>query len=167
MLGGGGRSKSTDVSRYLQLFDCGHIVRVQEMDAPCMLRELDNDVQLIQCPRCSTAITFSYRYGNLIKRTLKNIENVKAQIRQLGNKTVNSARQLCHPSEGIRAVVENLSRRPYSKVFHNVHPPSYPSLFTLKNHLLIMHQIEKAHHSLQNVITQQGISKGLPEMKNH
>ena len=166
MLGGGGRAESTEASRYLQLFDCGHIVRVEEMDA-WMLRERDNDVQLIQCPRCSTAITFSYRYGNLIKSTLKNIENVKAQIYELGKETVNSARQLHRPSKGMRTVVEKLSTRPFSMAFNNVHPPSYPLLFTLKNHLLIMQQIEKAHHSLKNVIKHQGSSRGQLEMKQY
>jgi len=169
MLGGSG-AKTTEVSRFLQLFDCGHIVKVEEMDA-WMLRELDSDVQLIQCPRCSTTMTFSYRYGNLIKKTLKSIENVKTELRELQNKTANFASglviRLRYPSEGIRALVEKLSSRPHSMALDNVPPSSYPLLFTLKNHLLIMHQIEKAHQRLKKVVKHQGSSKWQLEMKHH
>jgi len=167
---GGSRTKTTEVSRFLQLFDCGHIVKVEEMDT-WMLRELDSEVQLIQCPRCSTTITFSYRYGNLIKRTLKNIENVKTQLHELGNETANSAsglvKQLRPFSGGIRTLVQKLSRRPFSMPLDKVNPPSYPLLFTLKNHFLIMHQIEKAQHSLKKVVEHQGSSKWQLEMKQH
>ena len=167
---GGGRAKLTEGLRYLQLFDCGHIVNVEEMDA-WMLRELERDVQLIQCPRCSTAITFSYRYGNIIKMTLKNTENVKAQIRQLGNETANFVsglvRRLRHPSEGIQTTVKKLSRHPNSYALDNVHPIRFPFLFTLKNHLLIMHQIEKALFSLENVTKHQTSLNWQLEVKKH
>lgn len=76
---GDGQSKQTEATRYLQLFDCGHIVTVEEMDS-WMARDLGNDVQLHRCPRCSTAITFSYRYGDVIKRTTKAIDDVHAEI---------------------------------------------------------------------------------------
>jgi len=87
---GARRVETTEATRYLQLFDCGHILRVEEMDA-WMVRQLGSDVELIRCPRCSITITFSYRYGNRIKRTLRNIDKVKTEILKLGNKTANDA----------------------------------------------------------------------------
>lgn len=140
-------------TRYLQLFDCSHILTVEEMDA-WMHRELGDDVQLIQCPKCSTAITFSFRYGNQIKRTLKNMEHVKQNIRKLVKETSNLASQLFrglhHPSQGILTMIEKLSRHPNSMALDNVGPQCFPLIFTLKNHFIIMHQIEKAQQSLQN-----------------
>jgi len=165
---GARRVETTEATRYLQLLDCGHILRVEEMDA-WMMRQLGSDVELIRCPRCSITITFSYRYGNRIKRTLRNIDKVKTEILELGNKTANDAsglvRRLRHTSEGILNMVKILSRHPSSMALDDVYPPSYPLLFTLKNHLLIMHQIEKAHHSLENVTRYQRNSKGHLEIK--
>ena len=69
-----GRGDANEVVRYLQL-DCGHILPVEEMDE-WMIRERGNDVELIQCPRCSMTISFSFRYGNIIKRRLKSYESV-------------------------------------------------------------------------------------------
>ena len=42
---GDGPAKETEATRCLQLFDCGHLVKVEQMDA-WMTRELGNDVQL-------------------------------------------------------------------------------------------------------------------------
>ena len=77
-----GRGNKTDPARCLQLFDCGHVIKVEEMDR-WMTRQLGNNGQLRQCPKCSTPITFSYRYGNIIKRALKNIENVKNRVHEI------------------------------------------------------------------------------------
>ena len=45
-------------------------------------------IQLKVCPRCSTPIRTSLRYGNVIKQQLKDIEKVKAKM----------WRKLCHRS---------------------------------------------------------------------
>ena len=45
-------------------------------------------IQLKVCPRCSTPIRMSLRYGNVIKQQLKDIEKVKAKL----------WRKLCHRS---------------------------------------------------------------------
>ena len=167
-ISGDGSAEVPDDTRYLQLFDCGHLLTVKEMDA-WMRRELDNDVQLIQCPRCSTAVTFSYRYGNIVKKTLKNMERVKTTIRELGDETASFARrlvkQLGRPSKGILVMVEKLSRRPKLMTLDKIRPLHIPLIFTLKNHFIIMHQIEKAQQSLQTLTMQPGISKRQLEIK--
>ena len=147
--------KTTETTRYLQLFDCGHIVTVEEMDA-WMLRAMGSDVQLIQCPRCSKAITFSFRYGNFIKGTLKNFENVKAQIYDLANKTAKFSSGLV---DDLRHFRDNLRKMKFSK---------YISLtFTLKNHLLIMDQVKKVQLSLKNMEKHQESSKEPLDIKKH
>ncbi|KAJ7385056.1 NFX1-type zinc finger-containing protein 1 [Desmophyllum pertusum] len=149
-----------EATRCLQLFDCGHIIKVEEMDA-WMLHELGSDVQLMRCPRCSTPITFSYRYGNLIKRTLKNIENVKAKVKELAFEVTNS----------VRLMVRYLRHRNYDvkkltfpkTVLRVVQPLSYDVrqmsehdilfLFTLKSHLMIIQLAEETQQVLANVHT--------------
>ena len=162
--------RSTEVPKYLQLFDCGHVVKVEEMDA-WMLRERGSDVQLIQCPICSIPITFSYRYGNIIKRTLKNIENVKAQIRELGNEKARFSsdllKRLRYSPQGISAVMEKLLRRPRSVALDNVPVRQIPLVFTLGNNLLILHQIEKARGILQIVEKRKEKSQELLQITEH
>ena len=151
---GQGNFKATEATRYLQLLDCGHIVKVQEMDE-WMLQDMAGDVNQIQCPRCSIPITFSYRYGNIVKRTLRNTENVKNQIREIGNETTRFTRELLrklrHPPKGILTVAGKLSGRPGSTGLYNVQMHHIPFVFTLRNSLLIIHQIEKAYLILQAV----------------
>ena len=151
---GQGNFKATEATRYLQLLDCGHIVKVQEMDE-WMLQDMGGNVSQIQCPRCSIPITFSYRYGNIVKRTLRNAENVKNQIREIGNETAMFTRQLLrklrHPAKGILTVADRLSKRPGSRALDNVQMQHIPFVFTLRNSLLIIHQIERAYLILQAV----------------
>ena len=151
---GQGNFKATEATRYLQLLDCGHIVKVQEMDE-WMLQDMAGDVNQIQCPRCSIPITFSYRYGNIVKRTLRNMENVKNQIREIGNETTRFTRELLrklrHPPKGILTVAGKLSGRPGSTGLYNVQMHHIPFVFTLRNSLLIIHQIESAYLILQAV----------------
>ena len=151
---GQGNFKATETTRYLQLLDCGHIVNVQEMDE-WMLRDMGSDVNHIQCPRCSTPITFSYRYGNIVKRTLRSMENVKNQIREIGDETTRFTRELLSklrlPPKGILTVVSKLSGLPGSTALYNVQMHHIPFVFTLRNSLLIIHQIERAYLILQAV----------------
>ena len=151
---GQGNFKATETTRYLQLLDCGHIVNVQEMDE-WMLRDMGSDVNHIQCPRCSTPITFSYRYGNIVKRTLRSMENVKNQIREIGDETTRFTRELLSklrlPPKGILTVVSKLSGLPGSTALYNVQMHHIPFVFTLRNSLLIIHQIESAYLILQAV----------------
>ena len=169
----GRKTDQTESVRFLQLFDCGHIVKVEEMDA-WVLRDWGNDVQLIHCPRCSIPITFSYRYGNIIKRTLKNTENVKAHIQQLENETAKETRDLVknlHRShfdlyemkfpKPILKAFQRALRRPYcTPINFQVPPMNYISfLYILKNHLVVMQQVKKEEYRLQHMMKQTGNSE--------
>ena len=120
-----------------------------------MLQDKGGDVNQIQCPRCSIPITFSYRYGNIVKRTLRNMENVKNQIREIENETTRFTRELLrklrYPPKGILTVAGKLSGRPGSATLYNVQMHHIPFVFTLRNSLLIIHQIERAYLILQAV----------------
>ena len=167
------RDTRTESTKYMQLFDCGHILTVEEMDK-WMMRQLGSDVQLIQCPRCSKAITFSFRYGNLIKRTTMNNESVKKEIHNLENEATHfceglledisllrdSLRMMDFPRDVLTALqkqtkVQRLPRHPHSKVVDTIHPRNIPFLFTIKNHLFIMHLVKKVQLQLQKVTEHQ------------
>ena len=151
-----GRGNKTE--RCLQLFDCGHIIKVDEMDR-WMLHELASHDQLRRCPKCSTSITFSYRYGNIIKRSLKSIENVKKKVHEIvyeettsasviQSKLRNDVRKLKFPTQVLSAVQWYPSTR---KVLDGLSANGRFTLFqfTLKNHLLILQQAQRTDEVLK------------------
>ena len=173
------RGKTTECTRYLQLFDCGHILTVEEMDA-WMTQELGSEVQLIRCPRCSKTITFSFRYGNRIKGILKNSENVKKQIHDLADEAAQIAgrlmkeqiqlsykvREMKFPRD-VLAELQRFSRNSHPKISDRIQVQSIPFVFTIRNHLLILHQIEEAQLSLQRIAEQQANKNEHLEINQH
>ena len=165
-------SAKKEAMRCLQLLDCGHIISVEEMDA-WMVRKLGDHVQLLQCPRCSTSITFSYRYGNIVKRMLKNVENVKTQIEQLEVEVSDAVIRLAkdigaiqkydvkHRKSFEQANLDfvrsiqwkwnpfNLQRGNRSSVFK----------FTFKNHLMILQQVTNTEDVLANIKAHREVSE--------
>lgn len=73
-------AKSIDDSLFVQLIDCGHIFEVDEMDKYMRLypkhRSFDEKVALKTCPNCSTPITSSGRYKNVINQSYSDIVEV-------------------------------------------------------------------------------------------
>ena len=73
-------------ARFIQLEDCNHIFEVSGLDR-WMDQQQDSDtdseaveIQFKCCPKCKTSVRRSLRYGNIIKQTLRDIEEVKKQI---------------------------------------------------------------------------------------
>ena len=62
---------------YIQL-SCGHIVSVTNMDDFVDDQLLRNDFCLLQCPHstCHKPLSSSYRYGNVVKRSFKDISSI-------------------------------------------------------------------------------------------
>ena len=160
-----GRVKKTESTRCLQLFDCGHIVTVKEMDE-WILRQQSSDVQLMRCPRCSTSITFSYRYGNLVKRTLKNIELVKEEVHQLALGVSESVHVLGKDLRRLQFDVRKLKFPPtvlrvmqvFPRDLHKMHERTILFLFMAKNHLTILKKAQVSQQVLAQIRTDQGIS---------
>ena len=135
------------------------------MDA-MMQKDLGSNVELMRCPRCSTPITFSFRYGNQVKKALKNMENVKKEIYNLGNETGRLATTLYytlpHPLRDIVTTEQNLALIKSVKR-GGIVPQEIPSLFRLKNQLIIIHESGKVHLSLKKVRLQASLGVH-PEM---
>ena len=73
----------------MELADCGHMFEVNMMDQWMDQAQARDDgkavdVQLKRCPKCSTPIRTSLRYGNIIKKILADFELIKQKI-LLGN----------------------------------------------------------------------------------
>ena len=172
-------SVKKETTRCLQLLDCGHTISVEEMDA-WMVRELGDHIQFLQCPRCSRSITFSYRYGNIVKRTLKNVENVKKQIEQLEVEVNDASIRLAKDIGATQEYDEkhrkkfgqadlafarsipwkwnpfNLPRKNRSSVF----------TFTFKNHLMILQQVRKTEDVLANIKAHREVSEPSKAIKD-
>ena len=91
-----GREDEED-ARFIKLKDCKHIFAVSDMDRYMETETGDaedlqgDEIQLKCCPRCKTPIRRSYRYGNVIKRALRDIAKVKEKLR--GNRKDYKLRQ--------------------------------------------------------------------------
>jgi len=158
-----GRGNKTEPTRCLQLFDCGHIIKVEEMDE-WIFRDLDNDDQLRRCPKCSTSITFSYRYGNIIKRSAKNIENVKKRVHEIVYEETTSASlllsiweqrndvtKLKFPPMVLRVVQSYLNTANWLD-WARVRGRFALFIFTLRNHLLILQLAQRTHEVLKEAL---------------
>ena len=69
----------------MELADCGHVFEVEMMDQWMDQAEAGDDgkavgVQLKRCPKCSTPIRTSLRYGNIVKKILADFEEIKRKI---------------------------------------------------------------------------------------
>lgn len=72
-------------ARFVRLKDCGHIFEVKGLDQWMDQESVGDDtksreIQFKQCPKCKVPVRRSLRYGNVIKRTLSDMERVKAAV---------------------------------------------------------------------------------------
>lgn len=66
-------------ARFIELRDCSHIFEVEGLDTWVETHDEGgpNEVQFKVCPKCKTPIRKSLRYGNTIKKTLADVEQIK------------------------------------------------------------------------------------------
>ncbi|XP_032225689.2 NFX1-type zinc finger-containing protein 1 isoform X1 [Nematostella vectensis] len=67
-------------ARFIQLEDCPHIVEVKAMDEWMDKVEDTTFVQLKKCPICTVPIRNTRRYGNIVKRVLRDFETIKGKV---------------------------------------------------------------------------------------
>jgi len=131
-----------------------------------MLRQQSSNVKLMRCPRCSTPITFSYRYGNLVKRTLKNVDHVKVQVHELAVEVSNSVNLL---GKDLRHLNFDVKKLKFPQTVLRVMQFFFPRvvrmdespilfLFMAKNHLTILKKVQASQRVLANVYAAQDIS---------
>ncbi|XP_028413342.1 NFX1-type zinc finger-containing protein 1-like [Dendronephthya gigantea] len=73
-------------ARFLQLVDCGDIFERKGLDQYIDKQDKEmksgqsTSIQMIKCPKCQTPIRTSLRYGNIVKKILRDFEGVKSTI---------------------------------------------------------------------------------------
>ena len=65
-------------ARFLQLMDCNHVIEVSGLDH--WMKEETSSVVLKCCPKCNVPILNSQRYGNIIKKEIQDIEEIKGKL---------------------------------------------------------------------------------------
>ena len=74
-------------ARFVELADCGHVLEVKMMDQWMDQAETKHDGKLVdvqvilkRCPKCNTPIRSSLRYGNVVKKILFDLEEIKQEL---------------------------------------------------------------------------------------
>lgn len=87
-------TKNSSDKSFIRLFDCGHVVDVQEMDQlmelvslPSRQHEIASPLQTKTCPKCSTPIRFSYRYERIVKQSNSVVEKIKYNTSKMISET--------------------------------------------------------------------------------
>ncbi|XP_003387579.1 PREDICTED: NFX1-type zinc finger-containing protein 1-like [Amphimedon queenslandica] len=70
-------NESEPESRFIMPIECSHIFEVSDLDTYMDMNDDHNAVQWKRCPRCSTNITKSLRYGNVIKKIKTDMNAIK------------------------------------------------------------------------------------------
>lgn len=105
-------------------------------------------------------------------------DNVRKEINDLANEAVKfSSRLMIHQSSynvrkmkfprDVLAILQGFSRAANSNILDRIHVRNVPFIFTIKNHLLILHQVHKALLNLQTVAEHQASSEDNPEIKKY
>ena len=151
---------------FIQLKDCKHIFEITGMDQWMSQQQEKEDshiVKFIECPKCKTPIRRSLRYGNSIKKTIHDMEEVKrmklkevkmnaAELRRMANlveKETRKHRFVQPVCKGICDHIDNVlvSAKP------NV-PPLLPhEANTIENKLILLPKIAKLFECLDVINT--------------
>ena len=69
-------------ARFIELLDCGHVFEVTSMDYWMDKDSESDDIKLKECPYCTTPIRISYRYADIVKEKLADVEEVKERLNE-------------------------------------------------------------------------------------
>ena len=69
-------------ARFIELLDCGHVFEVTAMDYWMDKDSKSDDIKLRECPKCKTPIRISYRYADIVKDKLADVERVKERLNE-------------------------------------------------------------------------------------
>ena len=151
-------------ARFIELRDCGHIFEVEGLDTWVETHnEGDpNEVQFKVCPKCKTPIRKSLRYGNTIKKTLADMEQIKKKQLEIGqdvlSKDIQRFRREIQTLPNRRLIEKDLQ-----KIEGTINPPTdaqgrkqqvylFPHrINAIKNQLTFLSQVVKLHDTLSPI----------------
>ena len=151
-------------ARFIELRDCGHIFEVEGLDTWVETHnEGDpNEVQFKVCPKCKTPIRKSLRYGNTIKKTLADMEQIKKKQLEIGQDI------LSEDIQRFRREIQTLPNRrliekDLQKIEATINPPTdaqgrkqqvylFPHrINAIRNQLTFLSQVVKLHDTLSPI----------------
>ncbi|KAG5870922.1 hypothetical protein JTB14_004143 [Gonioctena quinquepunctata] len=71
-------TEEEDDARFVELQDCGHVLESGGME--CWLESDNGEIQTKVCPKCKAPIINTQRYGEFVKRALRDIQAVKLKL---------------------------------------------------------------------------------------
>ena len=69
-------------ARFIELLDCEHVFEVTALDYWMDKDGETDDIKLKECPKCKTPIRISYRYADIVKEKLADVELVKERLNE-------------------------------------------------------------------------------------
>ena len=97
-------------ARFIELLDCGHVFEVTALDYWMDKDGETDDIKLKECPKCKTPIRISYRYADIVKEKLADVELVKErlndeeeQYQELTAKLIRKTRSLVRKYPDVRS----------------------------------------------------------------
>ena len=94
-------------ARFIMLEDCEHIFEYTALDR--MMDRDDDEIKRRVCPLCTVPIVRSFRYGNVLKRIHRDIENVKRKILDSTGVSELKASYVCQHLNDLTRKIEKIS----------------------------------------------------------
>ena len=147
-------NEDEDDARFIELQDCGHIIEVEALDHFMEMNDSQaegkpQEVQLNVCPKCKVPIRKSLRYGNIIKQTLMDLEQIKERqlvaVGSLKQQLVEVTSKM-KQSSSFKYVIDSV--RKIKNVIAPPTPGGSTALRMLPQHYLSPHQVNTIHAQL-------------------
>ena len=153
-------------AQFVQLKDCSHVFEVTGLDYwmdQTVQTEESQVIKFIECPKCRTPIRRSLRYGNIIKKTIADMEAIKCMvlkqcnvdIHQLSHKAneMNDKAQRYHY---LNVVSSNICKHIEKAKAVRQNKPAIPPLLpyeanTIENQLVLIPNIVKLLETLRSL----------------
>ena len=149
--------------KFVQLFDCGHVFEASFLD---QWMQADPEtvgsrqIFLKVCPACSVPILFSFRYNGAAKRTTRNLDAVKMELKEMTaainaelNYRANVAsalKNLRFPIKpDLRSIARNTNRLFADNLKRNMKYFSYA--FLLRNHIAILKLLQETRAKIERI----------------
>lgn len=104
------RDFDKESDRFVQLIDCQHVFEVSGLDSWMNQQAQNPAIQLPHCPNCRTPIRQTYRYGNVVKQKLQDIEGVKRRLRERQKQLRRAVRETKTQASALIADLEGRER---------------------------------------------------------
>ena len=140
-------------ARFIQLQDCMHVFEVNALDK-WMEDNNTGQVQFKTCPKCKAIIRRHFRYGHIVKRTLKDMQSIKDKQLVVGVRELKVQLQTTFIKiEGtkswkhIKDAVTGMCNRLDIKA-----DKMYPQhIYAIQNQIILLPQIVKLHNMLDEI----------------